>query len=555
MFIQSGPLGAIGLVSDPADHALPIGAWSYAANVRFGDGYIERIFEPKVVGAAVDPAHPPVWLDQWFDAIGPQAMYASDTKLFKFNTVSELWEDYSKAGGVYVGGGVWQSFQWGTSIVANNGQNPPQILYPGATEFVDLPGWGIISTDPNNPQLDRDTLALCEVIRPFRNFLVAINITEGDTTEKFPNRVWWSGPQLSLPDVTNSPSWDYPDFGSLSGIRTIGADDGSLIAQLSLGAANVIYTQTSGYLMQFTGDEVEIFSINRAIDYGVTGPHAVGKYGNKHVCVASDTVYRHDGSNVDPLVDGRVGRSLYGQNPELETFQVAHNQIDREMHILFATSQTDENGQHIKKILSYNYKDDTFTALDAFSGGKGTIESPEDRRWYAALSYGTDSADAIVWNDWNATTWAELDSVRWSDTFGYSGKRGMYAINLEGLQQLEQSPTLNPLKHYAVRRTHLDLSNLDPSITANRWKQIRQIYPHIDVDAAGNGTTEISIGWSETLVGTVQNKQTVTFDPASSIKADFRSTGRYLYLEFSVVSGGNWRLSSADYDVEMLYGR
>jgi hypothetical protein len=229
MFIQSGPMGQLGLITDPPEHTLPIGAWSRVANVKFDDGFVARAKEPLFIPdtelAVPDTA---LWVDQWIDSTGPQVVYGTIDRLYKWNVGLETWEDYSQGGIAYTQGTYWQSFAWGTSVVFNNGVNKPQILYEGAFTFVDLPNWGIISSNPAEPTQDVDTLALCAVLRPYRNFLVAIDITEGLSNSEYNNRVWWSSPATETNSALpgDNPSWDYADLSTLSGFNTVAAEDG-----------------------------------------------------------------------------------------------------------------------------------------------------------------------------------------------------------------------------------------------------------------------------------------------------------------------------------------
>lgn len=556
MFLQSGPLGTIGLITDPPEHTLPIGAWRYVRNMRFTDGYVERVREPALIAnTAPVPGHDPIWIEQWIDSGGAQIVYGSSTKLFKFNTGSEMWEDVSKGGGTYGPSAYWQSFAWGTSVVFNNGIDPPQILYEGQATFVDLPNWGLISSDPNNPTQDVDTQARCACIRPYRNFMVAINITEQYQNADYPNRVWWSAPAQfnDDPDPTKNPSWDYADPGTLSGFINVATEDGPLIDQLQLGPTNVIYTAQSATLMQFTGDSTTVFSFNKEIDYGIANIHAVASYQNFHLGVGLDTVFVHDGSTVNQLLDGRAQRGFYDLNPIAGTFQVEHYLVEKEIHILTETTRSDLWGQNRKYIFVYNYKSNTFSVLDAFT------DIGAQRKYIAAMSYATRSADNTLWQDLDTTTWGDLsiNGTRWRDFFGSPESRRMLWINQAGLQTTEQDSALNPSKEYVLSRQHIDLSERDQSMTANLYKHMRQIYPHIDSDknTTGNGVTRITVSWSDTLFSDAATSQPVDYDPNVNLKADYRTTGRYLGLEMRVLTGGTWRFTSMDFDVEVQYAR
>jgi hypothetical protein len=555
MFVQSGPLGTMGLISDPPDHTLPIGAWSNVRNIRFDNGFAERAYEPTFLPNS-EPVNgqPPVWVEQWADSAGPQVAYASVGKIFKFNQGTEVWDDVSKGGGTY-NPGTWQSFPWGTSVVFNNGANPPQILYEGATEMVDLPNWGII-TDPADPGATIDTQALAACIRPYRNFLVAINIQEQlPSNLKLPNRVWWSGPanRNDSSDPALNPSWDYTQLSTLSGIATIGVEDGPLIDQLLLAQANVIYTKQSAYLMQFTQDTTFVFTFERTLDYGITNIHAVANHDNVHICAQVDSIYQHDGSTIQQLTDGKIQDIICQGYTVPGSTQIEHNQQAREIHIKQAINQPDSNGDNSVIIIVYNYRDQTFSLLDGFTN------SGINRAQVAAMSYGSRSTDVTVWDELDPETWSQQDGKPWLSYWGVQDQRRLYWVNGEGLSlgaaSDDYNPTLNPDKSYILERTHIDLSTISPQITSNVWKHLREVYPHIDTDVAGNGNCEIRASWANTLVGPALNTQTRPYDPFNNYKIDFRITGRYLGLRINVTTGGKFRLTSMDYDVEMVANR
>tara|TARA_R110002020_G_scaffold42958_2_gene125291 strand:- start:1544 stop:3217 length:1674 start_codon:yes stop_codon:yes gene_type:complete len=557
MFIQSPPLGKIGLITDPPEHTLPVGAWSSVANVKFNDGYVARAKEPLFVPGS-EPVVPDdaIWLDQWIDSTGPQVVYGSVDKLYKWDPDLVQWDDVTRVA-PYNPGAYWQSFGWGTSVVFNNGVNPPQILYEGAFQFVDLPNWGMISPDPANPDPTFDTQALCAVLRPYRNFLVAIDITEQASNSEHSSRVWWSSPATEtnseLPG--DNPSWDYADLGTLSGFNTVAAEDGKLIDLLQLGGVMMLYTNFSATQMQFTGDSVTVMGFSRAIDYGIANIHAVALHDNVHTCVGIDTVFEHDGSTVIQLLDGRVQKGFYEFNPVVGTFQVEHYLLEKEMHFLFETTKVDAYGQNQKYIFVYNYKDNNFTILDAYTG-RGA-----DRQYIEALSYGTRNTGNTTWDDLDGPpeeTWDDLSITgqTWLQFFGNPNARRMFWLNGAGLHQADADDELNLDKQYYIRRDHIDLSELSPEVTSNLWKTMREIYPHIDTDiTAGNGLTRITVSWALTLMAPPLNPQEVIYDPHNTYKADFRNTGRYLGLRLDVVGPGTWRFTSMDFDVDLNYGR
>ena len=104
--------------------------------------------------------------------------------------------DITRAAGDYTGAATdkWNGGVLGGIPVITNGVDAPQSWSPvsASQQLIDLPNW------PANTS--------CRIIRPFKNFLVAFNITLSSTVS--PYKIKWSNPA----DPGSVPSsWDHPD--------------------------------------------------------------------------------------------------------------------------------------------------------------------------------------------------------------------------------------------------------------------------------------------------------------------------------------------------------
>jgi len=153
---------------------LPFGAWANGRNIRFKDGYLEPIREPVLALATPDGA---LWQQLYTDDTGPRVVIATDTRLFRLDLPGTAWDDVSPGLLDYTPGGIWHSFPWGNAVVFNNGINTPQILLDGATEFSDLPNWGLLS---NSGQ----TVTVAGVLRPIGDRMVALDFTSDEHTAR-----------------------------------------------------------------------------------------------------------------------------------------------------------------------------------------------------------------------------------------------------------------------------------------------------------------------------------------------------------------------------------
>ena len=523
MFLQSPPLGNLGLLPDQPNSALPLGAWKDGKNVRFNDAYIEKIREPRKLSDLV-VSEAGKWLQIYEDGSGPQAVYASDTKLFKLDPGGTSWTDVTRLSGAYTGGGDWHSFQWGDSVVFNNGLDIPQILYDGAANFVDLPNWGLLTSGQK--------VVTAKSLRGFKNFMIASNIIiDGDSQ---PNAVWWSSPGVIDNDVSNfdAPSWDYEDTTELSGLNYVAVEDGPIIDSLDMGNSQMIYTRVSGYELALVGGNF-VFKTVPIVPYGIASLGAVAKFSRFHFCVGPNTIYLHDRTLPRPIGDARVERDFFSRLSDFEV-RCTENVAQKEIHAIF-------NRDSGKEYLIYNYNDDNFSFGDATVGTESVV----------CMAFDIQQGEG-------ATTWADLTvpwsslTQKWSDFAGTGERRTMFWLTDAGFYEAEASNGLDDEKEYYLINPNMDFSEVNPQITTNSIKELYQVYPHIE----GKANTRFTVAAFDRLNQTTETGQIVEdFSPADDEKVDIDVAGRYISLRMDIIGNGEWRLSAADYELELPYAR
>jgi hypothetical protein len=531
MTTPSPAVGALGILPDQPDHELPLGAWADGRNLRFNDGYIERIKEPAL-RLAVPTDTVGLWIQLYHDGDFPRLVIAvNDTvgsvdKLYRLDLAGTAWEDVTPVGGL-TEGGRWQSFKWGTAVVCNNGIEAPQILLTGGANFADLTNWGTLTSG--------QTVTTAAVLRPFRNFMLAIGLVI-DGTRK-PNALWISGPGVEDNDDTAffQPSWDHEDPGTKSTFVYQGADVGPLVDMAQLNNQLILYTNASAYILQLVGGN-NTWGFLPSIEYGLIGIGAVVPYKNHHFCIGPTTLYVHDGSVVRHIADGVIQTAFFDSLIDFDDITGVENLEFKEVQFLYNA----KGGK--REYLIYNYKDETFAIGDA------SVEGDD----CAAMAYdiGGDEDGTETWAT-ISTTWS-TETRTWADLAGSSGKRSMFWLTAGGLYLAEAFNTQDSQKRYFVSRDKLDFSELNEKMTTNWWKEISAVYPHI----TGTAPTEITLGWSETVgETTINDLDTFSYDPATDYKADFRTSGRYIALAVDIVGDGAWRFSSMNYDLDVEYGR
>jgi len=577
MFVPMRNYGKFGFINDTPASMLPIGAWNRARNVRFKGNYIERVLEPETIDEvpSVDPAggfpENVLWGQQFYNGSQVKIAIATATDLYVISDDRTTWDVATRDSGPYNvpdENGYWQSFAWANTVVFNNGVDIPQVWNPDTGLFVDLPRWGLITDDDGTE--DFDTEARCRVMVPYKSYLVAINIVqqalpEGERVQ--PNTVWWSD-SLTTPnlweDLGYNP-WDYASPEVLANKNLVGLEDGPLQWAATLGEGLMLYCSSSTTQMLFMGGGA-VMDFRRLFEYGCAGIYGASEFKNYHLVVASDVIYIQDGNSVTQIAEDRVRDWFYRNVKNIEnTCRTVTDYSAREVIIQFDASPDEfmSNAPDPARLgLVYNYEDDNFSVIDAM------VDRDQLYR-VNCMVYGLDLNEAgevgDIWD--NATLeWDQYGDIRWDQLQGGvttpAVKVSMFWIADSGIYRANQLSTAAPNKTYMVRKTNMDLDEMNPQLTTNLWKHLRQVYPHI----IGKGLMLARFGWSPNLeqeptwgAWHEYNLRDEDADPDNTVPADVkidtRTTGRYMAIEFNFDGIYDMRFSGADADVLPVYGR
>ena len=353
MFIPFRNFGKYGVIHDTMDDALPVGVWSNARNVRFSGIEMEKMYEPAVEVSLTGITGTPRWMEQWSDSSVSRVAVATDDAIWLLRATSDVDSEWVRAGSGY-NGGKWQSFEWGDTVIFNNGVDVPQIFDRGTETFVDLPNFGVISTaeEAADPLLGPTVVTnmRCDILVPYKNFLVACNVSEKGVRKS--NTVWWSDATTLATystEFAGPPSWDYEDPGTLSGKNEVGLGEGQITAAVVLNENLIIYTDTSTTAMTYNQGPL-VMGFRRLFNKGAAGMHCVAEFQNNHFVCSNDQLYIHDGSTVSLIAKDRVEDEFFRRvgaggrfgvaNAEFSDFQVVKNPDRKEIYIVF-----DANGE------------------------------------------------------------------------------------------------------------------------------------------------------------------------------------------------------------------
>ena len=521
-FIPVSNVGSLGIVKDVPPHELPPEAWSDGRNVRFTDNKVvkmkgsSRVFDPPTIA--------PYWLMQARSVSEVAWIYAGLAKVYAFFTAGHT--DITRAsGGDYsaTAVGLWNGGILGGIPILNNGVDPPQYWasVDTGTDLANLTNWPA-STE-------------AAVVRPFKNFLVALDVTKSGT--RSPHLVKWSHPA----DPGSVPSsWDETDATKDAGENQLAdSESGFIFDGRQLRDIFVIYKENSTWGMLFIGGSFVFRFFKILGQSGVLTSNCIGVLGNgaRHFVPTSDDVIIHDGQQAQSVLDRRMRRFL---STTMDTtnfnrsFTVA-NSVDDEMWFCFP-----ESGQTWPNLaLVWNWKDGTVSVRELANASfiaTGEIVEDTDETW---------DADTQVWDD-DASVWDQLRHRP-------QEKRLLQAdpvnTRLHFLEDTEQRDGSNFLSY--VERTGLALVGRDrqgnPKVDFEARKLVRRMRPKMR-----GGPVEIRVGAQDFIDGPINYSSPVTFTPGVDEYVDACVSGRLIATRFEANADVSWELDGYDLDVELL---
>lgn len=520
MIVQFRNVGATGLNADLPAHDLaeqPI-AWSSARNITFRAQLAQRV-QGYAAEFDATPTQSPLGMFAATKNDGTHYLVVGGTtKVFDYTNITEneitgttvpaATADTKWSGGILTG-----------YLILNETTKAPQYIaieqLGGATNLADLTNWPASTT--------------CGVIRPFKYFLVAGDMTESST--RYPYKVRWS--TAAVPG-TLPASWTASasnDAGSVD----LSGDYGKVIDMVPFGDQMAIYRERGITMMRYVGGTD---SANRLVmafndvpagqSLGMLGLNCgVDVVGIGHVVLSAADVYVFDGTRVTSVLDKRMRnwlRTTMDLTYAKRSFVVNHAD-QSEVWICFPES----GSTSCTKAIIFNYGDNTLGVRDlpnATCGLHAVVRENNGTTW-ANLS-GT-------WAD-QTQTWAQLEGTQpFRKTVIGSANTKIYVIG----NGIDENGTAMIAQ---LERTGMSLG--DPQ----RVKYFRTVWPRFD---APQGTQiEINVGTQMAIDESVSWQPAVTYTVGTSRKVDVNKSGRFLALRFRTTIGGVWRLNQFEVDMQ-----
>jgi hypothetical protein len=515
------PAGQFGVISDLQPHEIPLNAWTSAQNVHFAEGYAEKVhgYRSLFGGASITPyfltsVRPLTGTAFWVYA-GENSVYAYDAAHYNI----------TRAAGVYSSTGKlkWQGGVMNGLLYLNNGIDNPQVWSPATntTKLVDLPNW------PVNTK--------AAVIRSFKNFMVALDITKGTTRDG--RLIKWSHP---APVGTYPTSWNEADTTKDAGEYSLSETEGMVIDSLPLRDVNVIYKDDSIWGMSYVGgtDIFRFFNIFRNI--GIVNKNcAVEFQTGQHLILSRDDVFVHDGQVPVAILRDKVRRRLY-DNLDFTNAGNSYVTLDAantEVWICYPET----GNTYANKALIWNWKKNTF----------GFRNLP------GAASIGIGIADITAGSDiWSASadTW-NSDAAIWGQTVSNPAQTRLvmavpYGNYLHGFTPDTTDANGFPFNVF-LGRTGIGIpfdEGLPPDISTMKF--CTNIYPQIT--GTIGGVVQVRFGVQMDLSDDPTWGSWQDYTIGSTREINVIASGRLFAIEFRSSTSISWKLQGYSLEVQKL---
>jgi len=496
-----------GVISDLSPYELPNDVWSSGNNINFRNFRTNRELGYSQVFPDLDIA-PLFSLFSNVEGVG-NWFYGGLTKIYKTQGTTQT--DITKVSGNYTGNFLegWTGDIFNGVAIMNNSVDAPQYYDTTTAKMKDLTGWPTDYT--------------AAVVRPFKNYLIALNITD-DAGENIPSLVRWSN---AAPTGSVPADWDNVNPASQAGENSLADSGGVLIDGRALNNTFMVYKSDSVWGMQFIGGAFTFNFRKIFSDQGALSSDCITEFDGKHFVVTSSDVYIHDGTTKESIITNKIKRNLFSQinGAYFNRVKCVADTPNKEVWIYFPS--TDSTNGLCDRALVWNWETNDWSPRaiqDITHIAVGDINPVESDTW--------DGSPAGSWDE---------DTTQWGEGSYNPSETELLLSNYADSKffQANLSTTLDGLAYTSsVERIGLDFQD------DLNYKYVNTITPHF----IGEGTVKVSVGSEDRQGQGIAWSQPVTFEIDQDYKADFRVSGRYIAVKFESVTSTSWNLTG--YTVE-----
>jgi len=509
MIIPFTATGSIGVIKDKPSHGLPKDAWSDAVNVRFNDGYAEKSLGYSAPFGT--PGTAPYYAIPFQSSSLFYWIYAGLTSVYLTEGLTH--SDITRASGAYnaTADDNWTGGILGGIPIINNGFDAPQMLFPAAAGNLlsDLANW------PSN--------TIAGVIKPFKNYLVALNMIEDG--QAYPYVIRWCHPA----DPGTVPiSWDYTDPTIDAGRRGLSEGGGYLIDGGALRDSFIIYRESSTWIMNIIGGNFIMSTRQIFPSSGIFAKRCFAEFEGKHCVLTSDDLIVHDGVSYSSVLDSVYRDTLFTElnaaTNNKRTY-LSKNYSKNEIWVCYPTG----SDEFPTKALVWNYRHNTvgFRTLPGSAHIAFDVVDPQT---------------TATW-DSDSDTW-DSDSSKWDVKQYNPAKRAMLMCDTANtkLYKMDDTNQNDGVSFTAtLERTELQLAGDFDTIT-----HISRIYPKF----TGSGTVTVYVGGQNVLGEAVTYDSGQTFTIGTDYKLDVRQSWRLPAVKIESTGDVSWKLHGFDLDVD-----
>lgn len=415
----------------------------------------------------------------------------------------------------------WTGGKLGGIPVLNNPNDAPQMWLPvePSQRLQELTAW--------------PTDYLCSALRPFKEFLIAVNINKNGTI--YPQMVKWS--HRAVPGAVPS-SWDETDETLDAGEHELKETDGACIDCCTLGDLNIIYKDDSTWAQQFVGG-ISIFRFYNIFQtLGLLSQNcALEIPRRRHAVFGVDDIVVHDGRDANSILNSRQRRTVYS-SIDATNYRRSFVAVDFANHeVLFCYP---ESGVELPNIaLVWNVDTGAIGFRDLPQVGhiaSGRVTPTDDDAWDNAP--GNWDEQTRIWDQTSFRTIAR--SLLMADTSHTDLQHLNVGTQEDGINMISILQRLGlgfPLK-----------VNTPPDFTT--YKLLTRLWPRID--GTDGKAVLIRVGSQDRIEGPVSWGPYRTHTIGSSAPVDVLISGRLHALEVRSDDNLEWRFHGYEADVKAV---
>ena len=502
MYKRYTPLG-INVDVDPVE--VGDNVWTDSLNMVPRVGKMERALGYQEVFPT--PLFPPYFLMSTPQLGAPHWIYAGASQIGVINSTGAHTE-VTPAGGlpVPVAENGWSGCNLNGVAVVNSLENGPYYWFDGIAG-------GLATELPGQRAGTR-----YNVMRSFKYHLIGLGVSDG--SGDFLDALHWS----DAADPGTVPASWVPTTENEAGDNTLSDERGAIVDGLTLRDAFYIYKQDSVYEMVYVGGN-NVFSFRKVFGtVGALAPNCVARVKGSHVVLGNGDIYRHDGQNIESLIDGKA-RDRFFATLDDQYFQNSFVvYLEPREEVWFCVPTTGNTRPNLALVWNV-----TTNAL-----GYRIIPDAD----FAASGVIGEVAAAETWED-QTQTWDASTKTWFDQTISQTEDAIMIADAVKQKFFLGNSTPFADGEAYRARVSKFGMSLDDPT----REKAIRRIWPRINADP--NTTFKMDlINQRDPMAGT-ELLGTVEFKAGTEGVA-VNVNARYLGLRIYSDDASTWDIAGVD---------